>query len=312
MKNGQSNIVRFAYVVALVLTGLAIMSSLATTLIIMPLCLIPLFAGLGLRRDQAGSAYGFALYQFSQLIFAVPSFPFVTEQQPGGWKFGSIVTHLVLAGLFVLAGNSLANRGALRRLPLSWILVSTLSILPFVFFQPFSIRTDSMAETLLKGDFILIRRVPRPIPVQGDLIVFAVPPDSSQMLVKRVIGVPGDRIRLVGSAVFRNGAPLRESYVTRNSDYHSLSSDSRLEEYSENQGKADGEFLVPVNKYFVLGDNRDIFLARHNWGSVDFEDVIGKPVLIYNSVGENIEPRNNHALNVDTRTRWRRVFRLLE
>jgi len=106
-----------------------------------------------------------------------------------------------------------------------------------------------MEDTLLIGDRILTRVFPRVQPARGDIVVFHYPMDRRQTLVKRVIGLPGDRIRIASKTVYRNGAALAEPHAT-----HKFISLGRA---PENFPAKNGEALVPAGKYFVLGDNRD-------------------------------------------------------
>lgn len=155
------------------------------------------------------------------------------------------------------------------------------------------IPTGAMEDTLLIGDHILVQRFPRPSVARGDLIVFLYPIDRNQTFVKRVIGVPGDRIKIVEKIVYVNGAELREPYVIHKNPYPDSYRDNLP---SEPKGQAadaaremlnnnvvNGQVVVPQGKYFVLGDNRDNSLDSRYWGFVGNGDVIGKPFLIYDS-----------------------------
>ena len=171
-----------------------------------------------------------------------------------------------------------------------------------------------MENTLLIGDRIVAQRFPRIKPVFGDLIVFFYPIDRSATFVKRVIGVAGDRIKISDKIVYRNGAALQEPYASHKSPYP----DSYRDNFPSGElniavidagqemlkkNVVNGEVVVPQGKYFVLGDNRDNSLDSRYWGFVDAGDLIGKPLLIYDS--EDQAPDKPH------RKRWDRFFKLL-
>jgi signal peptidase I len=174
--------------------------------------------------------------------------------------------------------------------------------------QAFQIPSESMENTLLIGDYLLVDKVHYGhggrwgeilpyAPIQrGDIIVFRYPVHPQQHFVKRVIGLPGDHVRLVSGRVVVNGVPLKESYVIHTrpgfdhfrddfplTDIPSANMEPRwwdeLHKLVHNQ-----ELTVPPDRYFVLGDNRDESLDSRYWGCVPRENIIGRPLLIYWSV----------------------------
>jgi signal peptidase I len=188
------------------------------------------------------------------------------------------------------------------------ILVVALFALTFLL-QPFRIPSESMEHTLLVGDFLLVNKMIygdnpgfwshllpyRPIH-PGDIIVFHFPIDPSEHVVKRVIGVPGDHIRLVNGTVYRNGQALSEPYVANEPSppdafrdqfplhtYTDSSIDSHwwLDMRSDVQN---GELIVPANSYFVLGDNRNHSRDSRYWGFVPQANIVGRPFVIYFSL----------------------------
>lgn len=128
------------------------------------------------------------------------------------------------------------------------------------------VRVDgfSMNPTLQNGEYILVNRLAYKAgqPNRGDIIVFRLPGDESQDLIKRVIGLPGDTVRVSDGVVTINGAKLQEPYIAQNPLY----SDERV---------------VPEGNLYVLGDNRNDSRDSHQWGLLPLENVIGKSVLIY-------------------------------
>jgi signal peptidase I len=214
--------------------------------------------------------------------------------------------------------------------------------------QAFQIPSESMENTLLIGDYLLVDKVhygPHGIwgklepyePIKhGDIIVFKYPVNPTQHFVKRVIGVPGDRIRLINKRVFVNGKPQTEPYVTYSRGFMEYADnfpvpgmiDPNMENswYVELNKLVEGrELIVPEDSYFVLGDNRDKSLDSRYWGFVPRENVVGRPLLIYFSMRRPIEvttPLSSfsdklHDLtynlsDLSGRIRWRRAFRLIK
>ena len=191
------------------------------------------------------------------------------------------------------------------------ILVIAVFIVTFVA-QAFQIPSESMENTLLIGDYLLVDKLhfgkaeaaggilPYHKVQHGDIVVFHYPLDPSVHFVKRVIGVPGDHIRLVHKQVYVNGVPTVEPYV-RYFRPHDTSPDvmfrddfPRLDHTVDGLNGAwwlemkklvdEGQLIVPEGNYFVMGDNRDDSLDSRYWGFVPQENIVGRPLLIYWSV----------------------------
>lgn len=128
------------------------------------------------------------------------------------------------------------------------------------------IRVDgySMEPTLHNGEFVLVNKLAYRFggPQPGDVIVFHPPRDPEQEYIKRIIGLPGDQVRVGNGQVFVNGQPLSEPYISAAPRYQS-------------------EWVVPENSLFVLGDNRNNSSDSHNWGTVPMENVVGKALFVY-------------------------------
>ncbi len=215
------------------------------------------------------------------------------------------------------------------------------------------IPTGSMEDTLMVGDHIFVDKLayspatsfarlflPYETPKDGDIIAFHYPVDPAQMFVKRVIGQPGDHIRIVNQQLFRNGVAVNEPYVYHHSSFFSAYRDNfpmdtvwldvtpdprrtaRLADMLNHNVK-DGELVVPSNCYFAMGDNRDNSLDSRYWGLVPRDNIVGKPLLIfwsYDATTQELMPNSGgdflrHILNVGThffsRTRWNRTMRLI-
>jgi signal peptidase I len=230
-------------------------------------------------------------------------------------------------------------------------LLTTIVIAVFVIVfvvQAFQIPSESMENTLLIGDYLLVDKVRyggggiwnhlMPYhPVQrGDIIVFRYPLNPAQHFVKRVVGVPGDRVRLINRQVYVNRIALRENYVVHSSAIHQDFRDEfpRLDHPDSGVDASwwlqmkkfveDRELIVPEGCYFVLGDNRDESSDSRYWGFVPRENIIGRPLLIYWSLRSMDENRQFGATPGDKLyhfiyavshlfriTRWDRTFRLV-
>ncbi|MFL6352459.1 MAG: signal peptidase I [Bryobacteraceae bacterium] len=215
--------------------------------------------------------------------------------------------------------------------------------------QAFVIPTGSMEDTLLIGDHLLVDKLayasegtiskyllPYEEPKHGDIIVFRYPGDISQTFVKRVIGVPGDRLKMINRIIYRNGVQLNEPYVYHKFPYDPYRDNfpgelSQFGERLQDQLQRDmlehhvvnGEVVVPPNSYFAMGDNRDNSLDSRYWGFVPRENIIGKPLLIYWSyeattedlAGSSVGSLVTHFIDLGehffTRTRWKRTLRII-
>jgi signal peptidase I len=187
--------------------------------------------------------------------------------------------------------------------------------------SPYSLPSASMKPTLLAGDCFLVDTLTISAgsnPKRDDLVVFHYPANSTQVFVKRIAGVAGDRIHLEHKTLFRNGAPLHEVYAVHETDYEDDYRDNFPGKTSSNRPASatgtlensvvNGEVVVPQGQYFVLGDNRDDSLDSRYWGFVSKTQIVGRPFLVYASFGlknqqDPLEFRS--VLN----TRWNRILK---
>lgn len=174
--------------------------------------------------------------------------------------------------------------------------------------EPFRIPSGSMIPTLLVGDFILVNKytygLRLPVtntkfiavgaPARGDVVVFRYPEDPSTPFIKRIIGLPGDRIEYRDKQVYVNGRAvdyrLIGGYVGQKSaavhtgakliEEHLDTVDHRILVTSQ-APVIDGEYKVPTGQYFVLGDNRDNSRDSRYWGFVPDENLIGRAFMIW-------------------------------
>jgi signal peptidase I len=214
--------------------------------------------------------------------------------------------------------------------------------------QAFKIPSPSMERTLLVGDHLLVNKfifggrggwydkfLPyRPLQ-RGDIIVFKFPYQDHPHFVKRVIGLPGDHLKIVDQQVYVNGKLLVEPYVVHdpasgydplnytfppvgNQMYLSLVQPEwarEIRKYIEGD-----ELVVPEGRYFAMGDNRDHSLDSRYWGFVDRDAIMGRPFLIYwsidassadysdNTFGQRIIGIFDTLLHLPARTRWGRML----
>jgi signal peptidase I len=229
---------------------------------------------------------------------------------------------------------------------LAVVLVVALFIMTFIA-QPFRIPSESMERTLLVGDFLLVNKTAYAQPSvwrwllpegkirRGEIIVFHYPLKPHEHVVKRVIGLPGDRVHLKGGLAWVNGKPLSEPYVAFEPAYPDAFRDS-----FPNGGYTDpgvtprwwaemqkdvhqGNLVVPPGEYFVLGDNRNFSRDSRYWGFVPRANIEGRPFVIYFSLRE--PSATDPALNLDDRlgqksgilgrlrefARWDRFFHII-
>jgi signal peptidase I len=235
---------------------------------------------------------------------------------------------------------SAARKQTPRSFATEWAV--TLGIYLFVtttLVQAYVIPTGSMEGTLRVGDHMLVDRVTFSQPgsvgahllpyrdVQhGDIVAFLYPEDVRQTYVKRVIGLPGDRIRLDRQQVIRNGTRLIEPYTQHIATYPDAYRDNfplSPDAYTTPRGRDmlenhvfNGEVIVPPDTLFVLGDNRENSEDSRYWGFVPRNYVVGKPLLVYWSYDAPTADLNewtvSHVLDVAqhffSRTRWERTL----
>lgn len=160
--------------------------------------------------------------------------------------------------------------------------------------QAYKIPSGSMLDTLLIGDHILVNKLSYTTsdPQYKDIIVFEYPVDPSKDFIKRVIGTPGDTIRIDGKKVYRNGEFLQE-------DYAQFTDSGSLSSFLGSRFTTD-KFVIPDNKYFVMGDNRDSSFDSRYWGFVSEDMIKGKAFIIYWSwdTRDGVDIRFNRLLNL--------------
>ena len=223
--------------------------------------------------------------------------------------------------------------------------VVALFLLTFVL-QPYLIPSESMEHTLLVGDFLLVNKqvyapagglsrwvLPYRDVARGDIVVFHHP--LHPYLVKRVVGLPGDRLRIEDGRVTVNGHTLDEPYVafepaamnpSRDEFPAKVYTDPQVDPDWWRQMQSlteDGELIVPAGKYFVLGDNRNHSDDSRYWGFVPRSQIVARPLVIYFSlsrpsttdVQQAADDRLGHDREISARitgfARWKRIFQVV-
>jgi signal peptidase I len=153
-------------------------------------------------------------------------------------------------------------------LGVSWSLKLTIRD---VMVQPYKIPTASMSPTLLPGDFILSNKLYfcTHNPERGDIAIFTNPKDEKTEWIKRIVGMPGDTVEIRDKGVFINGKLLDEPYAC-------------FVDGTERENA--GPVVIPANRYYFLGDNRDNSLDSRQFGTIERSRLRGKPSFIYWSV----------------------------
>jgi signal peptidase I len=215
--------------------------------------------------------------------------------------------------------------------------------------QAFKIPSASMEKTLMIGDHLLVNKfifggqgawyekfLPYRALKRGDIIVFKYPFLDHPHYVKRVIGLPGDHLKMIDQAVYINGQALNEPYAVHDPEVRydpfnysfpplrdQMIPVNVIDEWrSELRKYVQGdEIVVPPGKYFAMGDNRDHSQDSRYWGFVDRDAVMGRPFLIYWSVDATSADYTNDSTfwrrlggifdtlaHLPARTRWKRML----
>lgn len=160
------------------------------------------------------------------------------------------------------------KKGQFRRMLLDIVETLLLALVLYFGIDAISSRVRvqnvSMQPTLYEGEFVLVSKLSYWVgePKIGDVIVFHAPTEPGEDFIKRVIGTPGDTVKVQDGKVFVNSYRLDEPYIADVPRY-------------------EGEWSVPEGQLFVLGDNRNQSSDSHRWGFVPEDTLVGKAVLIY-------------------------------
>jgi signal peptidase I len=227
-------------------------------------------------------------------------------------NFPLMLTILVfISGIFLLVSKLNNDKKPQIFIRFSTYLGSFFPVLLFVFvlrsfiFEPFQIPSGSMIPTLKIGDYILVNKFSYGLrfpvtrfkffdlgyPERGDVMVFT-PPHDKRYFIKRVLGLPGDKIMIKNNILYLNGSQV---------DYTFLSEDTKNKGYIIENEILDGvkhlvrkrkiptslgenySIVVPPKHYFMVGDNRDNSSDSRMWGAVPEANIVGKAILIWMS-----------------------------
>jgi len=213
--------------------------------------------------------------------------------------------------------------------------------------QPMVIPSESMEHTLLVGDFLLMNRsalaptgiwrriLPYADVERGEIVTFHSPLNPREYLVKRVIGLPGDRLRIDNGQVKINGQVIDEPYVS----FEPTTANPYLDHFPTRvytdpgvepgwwkqlqQSTVDNELVIPAGRYFMLGDNRNHSRDSRYWGFVSRGQIVARPLVIYFSltrpsrtdVQQASDDRLGHENDVSAQlkgfARWKRIFHVV-
>lgn len=176
--------------------------------------------------------------QFTTQVSPEPEGPEIKKKQSRGGFWLDTLETILLALLLFLAINTVTSRVRVENI--------------------------SMEPTLQPGYLLIVNKLAYKLgePKHGDIVVFHYMGDNNEDYIKRVIGLPGDEVKIENGTVYVNGIALNEPYI------------AAFPAYS-------GTWKVPEGSLFVLGDNRNNSSDSHQWGFVDLDDVVGKAVFIY-------------------------------
>lgn len=296
--------------VLLAVSALAIAFSFVTGVVFAP---IYAASALSLRKGIQWGGYGPALFH---AVASLGLTNFALQQSSLQLGLAAAMS-LGLAFVFLRAGHAAPDRSTWQA-P-AWIILALLFATYFVAFRVYTFPTVSMEPTILVGDTVLVRTRFNGKPARGQMIAFHYPVDRRQTFLKRIAGVPGDRIQIRRKELWVNGAAANEPYKRNLTEYFDSYRDHFPSEPNVELVPAgaamlakhvvNGEAVVPPGHYFVLGDNRDSSLDSRYWGFVPEEDIIGKPVTVLSSADlaadEVLQRRPTATL---WRMRWRRLL----
>lgn len=195
--------------------------------------------------------------------------------------------------------------------------------------EAYKIPTSSMEPTLLIGDHLVVNKMlysaaatalgrglaPLRNVRRGDIVVFKSPAEPDRNIVKRVIGLPGEQIRISNRQIYIDDEPLEEPYA-----YYSSSESKGDRSYSNSHRDNTEESIVPEGHYFVMGDNRDNSYDSRFWGTLPGKLIKGRALFVYwsydaptaeyleTNLWERVKDIGSVAIHFFSRTRWDRFF----
>jgi signal peptidase I len=255
-----------------------------------------LCALVGLRHGDRWGGFGGALFLLATTVGFVS-----TERRLCGPMStpGNLASIAILAAIFSIllffAGRVLRHSAPRSRA--LWLLVSIAALAFTTTHNPYVVATAAMENTILTGDTLYFRLTGDSYtPARGDIVVFRYPPDPNQLFLKRIAGIPGDRIPLRDASPAIPAAQLGAWAAERAAN------------------TSGDDLVVPQEKYFVVGDNRANSLDSRYWGFVGRDAILGTPSFIGFSVdlpaAELAAPQlTSPILFHPSRIRWNRLLR---
>lgn len=202
--------------------------------------------------------------------------------------------------------------------------------------QAFQVPSGSMEQTVLVGDHMLVnkfvyaphgdngfeRLLPYRKPRRGDVFVFKFPVNPDRDFIKRVVGLPGDRVEGKNKEIAVNGVPFPDTHTYHTDPHNTYPADENLPEMYRKRDNF-GPVEIPADGFWAMGDNRDNSYDSRFWGPVPRDNVKGRALLVYWSYEAEPDSAEWHGLadkvgrlagvafHFFTRTRWDRTFRLV-
>jgi signal peptidase I len=323
----RSKAVTAGLAAAVVITIICLVFALWNPIAALLPTIILIVVTVGILKHRRWSAYGGALFVVSIAAAAVIALARLGVQ---GRTWASVAMGAALFGvgawLLFRAGRNLPALASVasRRI---WIALAVVVFLSPQLMHAFVISGGSMENTLLVGDQVLVTPLAG-TPERGELVTFRYLVDPNLMFVKRVVAVGGDRVRIEDKRLIVNEMPVAEPYVVHSTSYVDAFRDNFPSqpntalpisnwEQELKQDTVNGELIVPRDKFFVLGDNRDNSLDSRYWGFLSAEDLIGRPLMIFFSQEATPSQLINGpfsappALMHPSTIRWSRMFRTL-
>ena len=287
----RTAIVLIAIIAAGCMTVLSILSAVFNNPVIaLPQAVIAALGAVGIKRGDAWSGYGLALFLCCSTAAAIFAVSRIGSLQNPYLLTGAIVP--LVAGAFAfLAGKELASQDSpSKSSSVGWVLASIIPVALSVFFSLLKMPTASMEPTIQPGDNIVMRSESASSVKRGDLVVYREPVKQA-IFVKRIVGIGGDRVHLDHKILYLNGRAIDEPYVLHNTKYLDQYRDNfplgelgiplskEMHEQLANQVR-DGDFVVPSGTFFLLGDNRDLSLDSRYTGVIPASAILGEAWLV--------------------------------
>jgi signal peptidase I len=270
----------------------------------------------GIRRRQVWAATVVSVALIAPIVLTL------ANREANAFPALAVAVQAGIAWLPVWATVTLWRHREIARFGRGWLAFAIVLVLAVVALHPYAMAGGSMANTIKIGDYVLTEGLTWKLgrtPHDGNLVQIRYPLDHKQIFMKRIVGAPGDRIRIVNKQLFRNGVPVAEPYALHRTNY--------LDPYRDNFPSEPGwqlpapamdmlrnhvsgsEVVVPQGRYFVLGDNRDDSLDSRYWGFVTRSEILASPLMIYASY--DVPEQHPEVTGTIFNTRWHRLLRIL-